>query len=214
MVEWIALIVSILSMIIVSFLTVWSTNKSIDNQNKQTYRPFLRIKSVGSLRSLKNIFCKGNLTLITKDENGNICKGKSCFFKLNLENIGNGPANRIMVFIPVDQVRNHPREFYNNILKNQEILPIDVKLLYDSLKKSSTYMIVFFEDIHGNLYSTKFEFNVNLNKKKLKVQYGQKETHDYQIEKKFKYPELKDNKEYENWIKQRKYIKEKDGIIL
>lgn len=47
--------------------------------------------------------------------------------------------------------------FYNHVLEVKEILFINIELLYDKLKDSDTYIIVFFEDVNGSLYSTKVE---------------------------------------------------------
>lgn len=214
MIEWIAIGVSLFGVIATAWITRWSTNKSINNQNKQTYRPFLKIKSIGHLHLFPRIIPRNSIKLVTVDSNKKICKNKKVFFKLTIKNVGNGIANRLMIFFPVDKKRSQKGNFYNQVLEVQEILSIDVELLYNHLNNSNTYMIVFFEDVNGNLYSTKFELKVDFKNKRIRVLNGQKETHDYQLEKRFVYPELKNSKDYKDWKKQRENIKKFDGIVL
>lgn len=105
MIEWIALVVSLFGVITTAWVTRWSTNKSINNQNKQSYRPFLKIESIGYLHYFPGIIQKNKIRLISIDSNKQICKNGKLFLKLKIKNVGNGIANRFIVFYPNDKKR-------------------------------------------------------------------------------------------------------------
>ena len=97
--DWMILICSIVIPILTAIINVYivnrNTNKQIANQNKETYRPRLRLKNVQSTynRDMEQILYAHSKNY--SEEEHEI----SQYFEINLENIGNGLANDISFYM-------------------------------------------------------------------------------------------------------------------
>lgn len=101
------LFTSILIPIITAIINVhyvnWNTNKQIENQNKETYRPRLRIKSIEESFDMNNhtIYAYSNFYDESKYDK-DICVYNDYIHKkffITFENIGNGMANELEFYM-------------------------------------------------------------------------------------------------------------------
>lgn len=96
--DWVNFISIIISSIM-TFISIYfvneNTNKQIANQNKETYKPRLRLKKITNLKDVKykNCLCANGSYF---DYNGECV---TLFLDIELENIGNGLANNISFYV-------------------------------------------------------------------------------------------------------------------
>lgn len=97
--DYIFFVIPIIVNIVTTLINVWlvnkNTNKQIENQNRETYRPRLRLKDINVV---KNNLDKRHLyahSLRFKEMNNGI----SLYIEVILENIGNGIANDLTFYM-------------------------------------------------------------------------------------------------------------------
>lgn len=155
---------------------IWSTNKQIRNQNKESHRPCIKvcdfkkrdyIKAVPFGLMLKN---EARDRLFSNDYNTNTTSEVT--LDLQLKNIGYGIADKIELFAYKDFtvsanyiVSPSPkltREHYylgvddpKNIVVNFNYPIVDCDVRYN------VYMLVMYSDLNDNIYSNMIVFNMN-----------------------------------------------------
>lgn len=126
--DWLILIVPA----ILSLVNVWivnsNTNKQIKNQNKETYRPRLKLKNIERAQNVDYIhsYYAHSKHFQEEQNKGNIK------FKIQLENIGTGLANDIQFYILNSGERcfgyQIGNSYQNQILDSTEELPVNQTL--------------------------------------------------------------------------------------
>ena len=93
--DWMLIFIPILTAIINVYIVNRNTNKQIANQNKETYRPRLKLKNVQITQCNDKEHILYAHSKNYKEENEEI----SQYFEIELENIGNGLANDISFYM-------------------------------------------------------------------------------------------------------------------
>lgn len=93
--DWMLIFIPILTAIINVYIVNRNTNKQIANQNKETYRPRLKLKNVQITQCNDKEHILYAHSKNYKEENEEI----SQYFEIKLENIGNGLANDISFYM-------------------------------------------------------------------------------------------------------------------
>lgn len=177
-----------LGLSILSLLAIWlTTAKQIKNQNKQLFRPYLDIEDFNLKSNEQKTGQKGILyfeNYIKESKNNTIspANGTSCLVGLSMtiRNLGSGMARKIEMF----NKSNHEKIIYS-IEKRQgenskyinksnlrtsvfkeEIFKIYVEYIRDEESEISdkATIILYYEDINGNLYSMEILLKIFFNK--------------------------------------------------
>lgn len=97
--DYIFFVIPIIVNIVTTLINIWlvnkNTNKQIENQNRETYRPRLRLNDINLVKSnvdKRHLYAH---SLRFKDK----AKGISLYAEVILENIGNGIANNLTFYM-------------------------------------------------------------------------------------------------------------------
>ena len=157
--------VSVAAIIISSIVTNKNTNKQIKNQNKETYRPRLRLKEFDNTET--NLTETSNMifSYYHKEKNND-----RQYTKMTIENIGYGIANDIEFYDlihgnkcyrvqsvedKINQVNFSTYEIAKEATQNfQMLISFDINSVNDKKNKNGDFILILcnYKDLNGNNY--------------------------------------------------------------
>lgn len=167
--------------------TIIYTNKNtilqINNQNKQSYRPYIRIDKIEVVTNNEpedqytNMFDQYYNDIYLGKNNSKTPVNAPIGIRIELKNIGFGIAKNVKIFdmkkckeLKIRIIKEEGAYIINNNsnydLAISEIIPIKIVVKYIKEKKEisdfSNYA-VFYEDINGNVYSNEIKMKIGIN---------------------------------------------------
>lgn len=219
--DWFILIVSVVVAFFEVMIVVWNTNKQIDNQNRETYKPRLKLKALGAVKKETG---KRYLYACSNNYDNNK-ENVSLYVDIELENIGNGIANDLSFYMLANgkkclglQVEdNNMNQELNSTIEIPKGNSQKVKFLFniniDKINEKETVLLICnYKDLNNNNYKmligvilNKYEpFTIEYSKKrnleevynaaKFSIYYYQEETEAYKA--------MVENEMYKNYYKE------------
>ncbi len=184
-VNFLLAIITLGGIITTLILTNKFTNKQIANQNKQTYRPYIRVEKMNIITNDEkddekvNMFDQYYRDIYLKNNISREPVHAPVGIMLELKNIGIGIAKSIKLFdmtkccevksevLQKDGNYTVNKNFSHNIAINENLeFKVIIKYIREEIDVSdNTSYLIFYEDINGNVYSNQLLIEVGKGKK-------------------------------------------------
>ncbi len=182
---WIDLLLPILSILIPVFTTIYTVNSRVENENKETHKPYLVLKKVDEVQRLNSyhyyltIFGRNIGTLYPNLSEEEIIKqslGKELPVKLVFRNIGYGVATNIKFYDLLtgneikgaqDTSENQNQKLFTTFdIASDEEKEVQAKIITISKEEEHIYLedhnriICIYQDLNNHVYNFIFSINV------------------------------------------------------